>query len=160
MIQAMEEKIEQFAEWVPFAESLAAVPEETVSRPIAPGKWSVKEIVAHMAAWDNYYLEEAVEKAAAGQPLTVRHLDFDEFNRRAADSGRERPLAELAAESAAHRRRLLELLRGASEEELRQVHTDGEGDPFSLEEYLNGFLPHDRHHRQQIEAFLASCEQS
>ncbi|MFD0589509.1 hypothetical protein ACFQZE_16090 [Paenibacillus sp. GCM10027627] len=39
-----------------------------------------KDIICHMMKWDNYFYEEAIAKITQGEPLTVKHLNFDEFN--------------------------------------------------------------------------------
>ena len=46
---------------------LASIPRERMTEPGATGPWSVKDVIAHVAAWRSRTLAR-LEAAAAGQP--------------------------------------------------------------------------------------------
>lgn len=145
-----QEKLEAFAELVAFAEELEHLPEEQWSGSIAEGKWSPRDIISHMMLWDNYFLEHAVRPMAAHQPLTLKNLDFDEFNRDAAVYGLTRSKADLIRQTVETRRELLNVLQGIPEAEFGVKH----GGVMSVDEYLIDFYEHDRHHMGQIRAYI------
>ncbi|MEC0238921.1 DinB family protein [Paenibacillus dokdonensis] len=146
-----QEKLDAFAELIGFAESLERLSEEQWSGPIAEGKWSPRDIISHIMLWDKYFLEHAVRPMAEHQPLTLKNLDFNEFNRNAADYGLTQSQPFLIGETVKARRQLLELMQSIPETEYSHKH----GGIMSIDEYLVDFYEHDRHHMAQINTYIA-----
>jgi len=61
--------------------AIAGLPDDALLRPFAIGIWSVKDLLAHLTAWES---ELITALAGLGRPGSVPHLieieDFDEFN--------------------------------------------------------------------------------
>ena len=94
---------------------LAGVPEHEVLRPRTHGRWSVKDVLAHIAAWE----EEAVRRFALiargrGDRILFYDTDpraVDRFNARAVAAARHLTLGGVLRRLARVRQRLIERLR-------------------------------------------------
>lgn len=148
--------IEAFARFGDFLQGLGACSDSLWNTPVTEGKWAVRDVVSHLLRWDQYFLEEAIDKIARGEKVTARHLNFDDFNREAVAYGRTMPQEELIRQAVHSRRRIAELIAALPEEELYSEHEDGDGAVFTVWGYLNGFVPHDLQHRLQIERVIAA----
>ncbi|MCJ8010519.1 DinB family protein [Paenibacillus sp. KQZ6P-2] len=146
-----QEKLEAFAELIGFAQSLERLPEEQWTGPITEGKWSPRDIMSHIMLWDKYFLVHAVRPMAEHQPLTLKNLDFNEFNRDAAAYGLTQSKEELIRQIVEARSQLIELLQSIPESEYGDKH----GGTMSVDEYLVDFYEHDRHHMGQIHTYIA-----
>jgi hypothetical protein len=145
---------DKFAQLISFAESLRELDNTIWTTPIAPDKWSTRDVVTHIMLWDKYFLEDAIARIAARQPLTVKHLNFDEFNRKAMEYAKTKEKTEIIDLAIRYRSEILENLRGFSDEEWAFVHQDGDGRPFAVDHYVPDFIAHDEHHIQQLQGFL------
>lgn len=98
-----EQLIQQFSYFATYADSLRLTDDEKWTVPIAKGKWSVRDIVAHMMLWDRYFLEGAIQKITDQKRITTRELDFDEFNKRAVDYAKTKSKEEIIGEAIQYR---------------------------------------------------------
>ncbi|OBZ18597.1 hypothetical protein A8L34_03225 [Bacillus sp. FJAT-27264] len=153
-VKTNEQMVLEFQSFLPFVESLKEAPEAHWTTPIGEGKWTVKDIICHIMLWDKYFYEEAIEKIKLGQPLTSRHLDFNEFNANAVEHAKSLSALQVAEDCILQRTRILDTITGLTEEEYIQEYKDGDRKKFSIRKHLRGFLPHDKHHRKQIETFF------
>lgn len=143
-------ELEAFGEWLDVIERLKEVPEQAWNESIDPGKWSYKDVVGHIMRWDKYFYEEAIARIAADEPLTVQHLNYDDFNREAAEVGRSLSIAELAEQAIYYRKVIVDTIQKLPEEKLEKEHVDGDGHIFHIPTYLNDFIWHDQHHLKDI----------
>ena len=107
------------SEWEEFKRSIALVPQDDLDVPGVVGSWSVKDLIGHVATWD----QEAVR--ALRRFLTDRDAnvlttwtDVDGFNAREADRKKDATLAEHYNELEESHRELVELLSRLAEVEL------------------------------------------
>lgn len=147
--------LEEFAYLNTFVETLRGIEESKWTAPIEEGKWSVRDIVAHMMLWDEYFLTEAIEKIAEGKPITYRKLNFDDFNQNAIEYAKTKTKNEIIDFTIQYRNRIIENLSSLSDEEFNKVHKDGDGNAFQARQYVLDFLWHDNHHIKQMKKFLA-----
>lgn len=107
---------------------LAGVPEAELVRSRTQGGWSVKDILAHIAAWE----EEAIRRfvlIARGRGVQIYFYDVDpravdRFNARVVPAARHLTLDEILRRLARVRRRLIQRLRALPAASLRdQTHT-------------------------------------
>jgi len=82
--------------WRGLTEALEGIPEERLGEPGAVGRWSVKDVMGHVAFWDEQALL-AAERHLAGQP-PVRVPDWEGMNERQAVARADRSAAEQRAE--------------------------------------------------------------
>ncbi|MCR2805871.1 DinB family protein [Paenibacillus soyae] len=156
MSKTITQLIEEFEALISYARRLnEELDEQRWNEPIAEGKWTVKHILSHILLWDRYFYEEGIAKIKKGEPLTLKHLDFDEFNAGAPVYASSRSKREVTEDLIQIRAAIIDAISGLSEEEYSKVHTDGDGHPFTIRRYLEDFVPHDAHHRKQIDTFLS-----
>ncbi|WNS46499.1 DinB family protein [Paenibacillus sp. MMS20-IR301] len=149
-----EQLVLEFESFIPYIQSLEPLDERIWETPLADGKWNLKALLCHIMKWDKYFYEEAFAKVKAGQPLTAKHLNFNEFNARAAEYAQTVPRQEIIRQFIHYRSRLISDMTGISDEAFVQTYPDGDGKKFSYRGHLRGFLPHDRHHKKQIGQFI------
>ncbi|WP_337101549.1 GNAT family N-acetyltransferase [Paenibacillus sp. YIM B09110] len=146
--------LDQFDAWNQFIHHIEKLGEPLWNQNIGEGKWSAREVVAHIARWDDYFFEEAVAKAARMESLTVKHLDYDTFNEISKAYGTSTDIRELAEHAVSIRRRIISVIEGLSVTEYEDAYTDADGHPFQFETYLKDFIWHDRHHMDQIKRLI------
>ncbi len=63
--------------WSALMESLDGIPDDRLEEPGAVGEWSLKDVLGHIAFWDEVAVKDA-ERALAGQPED--HDDYQAMN--------------------------------------------------------------------------------
>jgi hypothetical protein len=156
MPNELNELLITFEQWIAFTESLRNMKEEVWGLSIEEGKWSVKDIIIHIALWDKYFYEEAIKKVATHQPLTVIHLDYDEFNSKSMSYGRSITTDQLIEEAIEYRSNIIADIRTMSDEVIARDYLDGDGHIFNVTQYVKDFIWHDQHHVGPLKEFLSS----
>jgi hypothetical protein len=88
-------------------------------------EWTIKDILAHLAAWDDFHTARA-ELALAGREAEIVSVETDERNARLYAERRNWSLDQVLKALTESRQRYLELLRGVSDEQLvRPIHLPG-----------------------------------
>ncbi|WP_462411719.1 DinB family protein [Neobacillus sp. Marseille-QA0830] len=150
-----EELINEFSKLISFVESLRELDEEKWTTPIEEGKWATRDVVAHIMLWDQYFLEEAIKKITSHQSLTVKHLDYDEFNKKAIEFAKEKSKRDIIDMSIYFRKELIHHLGSISNEDFTKAYIDGDGNHFSADNYLMSFISHDFYHINQLKLFFS-----
>ncbi|SDW28054.1 DinB family protein [Paenibacillus sp. CF384] len=145
-----------FQSLIPFAASLRSLSDEMWSAPLKTDKWSTRSVIGHIMLWDRHFLQEAIMPIVEGRPLTLRHSDYDTFNRHAAAYADSISKEQLLSECMSVREELWRLLTALSEEKREWNYTDGDGNPFTIHHYLDDFVAHDRHHLDEIDRFIGA----
>jgi uncharacterized damage-inducible protein DinB len=126
---------------------LASVPPELETRRYAPGKWSVREVMGHIADAERVFGLRALTFARGDAgPLPA----FDEKRWAEVSNAHDRPLPELAAEFEALRRSHLLLARSLDGEMLLREGI-ASGNPVTVRALLWIMAGHERHHRSILE---------
>lgn len=149
-----EQLIEQFNEWNQFVRYIEKLGEPLWNQSIAEGKWTVREVVAHIARWDDYFFQEAVAKASQSEPLTVMHIDYDSYNEISKGYGASTGIQQLAEHAVSIRRRIISVIEGLNPTQYDGAYVDADGHPFQFESYMKDFIWHDRHHIEQIKRLI------
>jgi|GEM_PF-478177 len=152
-------EFEQAQDWVI---SLKKHSENDFFKPIAKDKWSVAEIIGHLAYWDKYVLEEILPNMK--QNADINSIDFQELNNQASNYALSGIFGmSLIDQFVEGRERLVAELKGKSDAEFYvQFKINGDevdpdsGAPFSMYSYISSFIWHDNHHKKQIIAFFNS----
>lgn len=148
------ERIEKFKSFIPFLHSLRAVSEDSWTAPFQPGKWSTRDVIAHILLWDQYFEAEAIARIASGDPLTLKHIEFNAFNQNAVTYARNHNQNVLIDQAIAVREQIIYQLEHLSDEARLNTYIDSDGHPFTIQNYLDDFVEHDNHHRIEIERLL------
>jgi uncharacterized damage-inducible protein DinB len=127
--------------------------EKLVSEPEAPGKWSVRQVVRHLADSDLVWAWRLRMVLAHEQP-PITGYDQDAWAERLhyADA----PLAESLEEFAVVRRGNLRLVERCTESDLERVGVHAERGEESIAHMLRLYAGHDLLHLRQIERIRAS----
>ncbi|HKV06389.1 MAG TPA: DinB family protein [Candidatus Acidoferrales bacterium] len=119
----------------------------------APGKWSIAEIVAHIA--DTELVGGYRVRAILGEPGT-QIIGFDQDAWVTALHYDKRDLRKSLAQYCALREANLALLKSLTPEQWQQHGMHNERGPETVETIVRMFAGHDINHFQQIERILAS----
>ena len=146
-----EELLKQFQEWTSF---LSSIEHADWNAPLDEGKWRIHDVVSHIYRWDQYFLEEAIIPISTDSPLTLKHIDFDEFNQKAMEKGKLQSKQEIVELSLHYRKAIIREIESQDDMKFNKEYSDGDGNKFVVESYVRDFIWHDRHHMQQIEERL------
>ena len=137
-----------------FMARLSGTPAELLQVPMAKGKWSIQEVVAHIMVYDETFLHSVVLALTEGkEPRAPDPADNQSFNESAAAVGRNMTKEQLIARAIRARRELVDHLRRLPAQAFdAKLEGSGAGD---LAELLNDdFVSHDRIHVKQMEEYL------
>lgn len=152
--------ISNFSHYSSWLSTLEEINETLWSKPIAEGKWSVSEIIAHIMNWDNYLLTEIFPSVQNEQG--IEFPDFDTYNKKASNYAKSGVSQSKLLEEAKDTRELLvKELNELPTEKLKNpltangvTHCPNTGTPYSLIYIIKEFTDHDNHHKRQIIQFL------
>lgn len=139
---------------VPWLEQrLSGISQQDLRRPEAPGKWSVVEVVQHLADSELVFGFRARMILSEDRP-PLQGYDQDRWASlfRYREVSLESALAQLGVLRAAN----LALLRGLGPAELERVGIHSERGPESLGHLMKLMAAHDLVHRRQIERVLGT----
>lgn len=142
------------AEW---EELLAKVGMQRMTEAGVTGDWSVKDIIAHLNAWEERAAlwTEAVRKGAPPpRPPWAPNLSEDETNAAIYEMNRGRPLDEVLSQARETRRRLTEGLGALTEEEISERAYDWLGNNTLAGSLAGNSFDHYRDHAELIRAWL------
>src|SRR3982074_1137763 len=114
----------------------------------APGRvgaWTLRDIAAHLAATEKECFEPRIRAMAAGE-----HPEFEFYSNDDRDFDHI-ALKSALAEWADSRTRLLEFVRGLSDEERNRVGVHAKFGEVTVDGYLKIALDHDRDHLRSLE---------
>ncbi len=135
--------------------AVARLRDEDYGRSVGADDWTVRDVLNHVAAWDEV-AATTVRELAAGIPPTRYIQDVDAFNAQAVAAGRGRSPAECRAAVAAARRSFLAELDRASPEAWTREMTESEGRArVSIPIVCNVWTRHDEEHAAELEALTA-----
>ena len=136
--------------------TLDRVPRERMSEPAFEGGWSVKDIVAHVAAWERVAaarLEHGLGRGRALDPL--EDLPLDERNQRYFEANREAQLDDVIAGELEAWAQLLSIVEALDEADLHdpsRLRLRGDVEPWQM--IAANSHEHFDEHIPQIEAWL------
>lgn len=145
--------ISNFSHYSSWLSTLEEIDETLWFKPIAEGKWSVSEIIAHIMNWDNHLLTEVLPSVQNEKGMDFP--DFDTYNKKASNYAKSGiSQFELLKEAKDTRELLVKELNEFTTEELNKSLTTNNGTPYSLIYIVKEFTDHDSHHKEQIIQFL------
>lgn len=142
--------LDEFAEFLTWVEQLKETADGSWLKPIADGKWSLREILAHIMFWDKNSLEMMVPRMEEGARLFF--VDIEKHNAEAAVFAQSyTSLDALIEDTVRTRRQLLELLNEKFDSKTKFTIDNSN---YTYKKFVHVFIHHDDHHKKQVEAFL------
>lgn len=151
-------------------ELLDGIPEEAMTRPgtIGGGDWSAKDLIGHIAAWEEIAIEALGEWRSGRKPWIEDVFDkkgVDEINARDHQRKARMGLSEVRSSAEATLRSLVGEIRGMTDEEWRQKTFYETDRRKNLGRLLGSILGAPRYpfghiqggHMRDVEAFAASA---
>jgi len=123
------------------------------------GDWSIKDILAHMSAWQQrllawLYAARHNEEPTISGPDSVEEMD--RLNEQFYKENRSRPLADVLGDFRSSYLQIVEAVQALPEEDLIDPHRFAWSNGDSLRQIIAGdTYDHYQEHQQQIEAWLA-----
>ena len=107
--------------WRDFIESHAGLSEELLLEPGVTGRWSVRDIVAHVTTWEEEALKHLPTIRKGGTPLrySIEYGGIDAFNAQTTEKKRDLSLADVFRERDNVHQRLLAFLQQVPDQEFR-----------------------------------------
>ncbi len=150
--------------WHQLDAALAGLDEAAMLEPGVVEGWSIKDLLGHVAAWEQMALRHVDQWRRGGTPGGTGDFSVDAYN--AAESARRRdwPLAQVRAEAAETRERLRTTLQSMADDEWHAVTGEGERRQ-TLGDWVGGALggaagpgTHAADHAQHIQAWRGTRE--
>ena len=106
------------AAWTDFENAWADLPESRLLAPGVAGKWSVRDIIAHVTWWDEEALTHLPLIREGGTPprYATKYGGIDAFNARRTEERRDLSLAEVLRRHDAVHARLVDYVSGTPDE--------------------------------------------
>src|SRR5215470_6064182 len=124
--------------------SVEGLNDEELTRPMGEDKWSIKDTLGHLAAWEGEVVKAFEQKARGERPTIGEITDFDSWNKVEAGKRKDLSVDEIRRELNDTRKRLLTVLSALPED----------GDAWAPERssarLLNVLIQHDDHHSKKI----------
>lgn len=129
--------------------AIHGIAESDLARPEGEGKWSIADVIAHLADLELVYaVRMRTILAGAGGDTPLPALAQDAWVERV---HRREPVAELLEQLWFHRRMNLALREGLSEEERTRTGVHPQYGPITIDDALARIEVHDAKHLEQIE---------
>lgn len=147
--------ITELKNFIPFLQTLTAVPDEVLMTAMKGSQWSVCDVVSHIMKWDENFVQTTLRQIVTHKPAILdEHPDVQTFNQQAVQYGRRFAPKALLAQAIKCRSDLVSLLQDVPESDFAKVLTAQSA--YTLAGFLEKmFVSHDEHHRTQMALFLA-----
>lgn len=145
--------IQEFNGFISYIESLRELDERYWLQPIAPGKWTLKELVCHLWNWDRYSIDVMIPLMENGARLPD-FVNIEEHNLAARELAKSFKSSDELLETFAKTRRLMiQMITDRYGKDVRFSIGDGKR-KYSFDTYVAIFTHHDSEHKEQIENLI------
>lgn len=135
-----------------FASLLRSIPRDVLDEPSSPGRFTPREVIAHLADWEPILREERIAAPIASPGLTVAAYDEGELAER--NNYAAKDPHEQAALYAVERQKTVALLKSLTEEQWRLSMKHPERGEMTVYDMANLLVGHDMYHVEQLVASL------
>jgi hypothetical protein len=138
--------------------ALLGLTEEELSQPVLTGERSVKDVLAHIAAWEGRVVDQLPLFVASDEP-PFPPIDVDAFNARTVAERVDVPITEIVDEVMQARSQMVDGLMEASDEQLAKRRILPDGSQISVRRWsAECYTHHDRTHCLEIEEWRGRFE--
>ncbi len=143
-------------------ETLAGISEEEWTRPNAVQKWSLKDLLGHIAAWDEEVLRVIQAFAMQAEPhysysISDRN-DFAVWNAEQVEERKNRTLEQIRSEFDGSRRDLIQIVEGVTDQVLMRPKMTPWNELRTGLELLDEAAAHDIEHAKDVRSWRKKRE--
>lgn len=131
-------------------------PEERTSRRVC-GEWALKDVIGHLADWEEVGVEGLRDMAAGRLPQCEHIPDIESWNRAHAATRRDEPWEDVWSDLHRVRERLASATEGMSEEALARSYRFPWGPRGTAYQWVRVFVSHDREHAKDLRTAMEDC---
>lgn len=117
-------------------------------------EWKIKEVLAHLAGWDEATTASVRSFLDKTRPEVVAHEGVDVYNAKSVSTRGELPLEHIIREYKLERQKLLMALRELKEEDVEALIIYPWGSEGSIYELVYRMAAHEANHAKEIEEVL------
>lgn len=143
-------------------DTLADMGEEDYLRPKAIDKWTLKDLVAHVASWDEEMVRVLQTFPMPGESLYTYLIsernDFATWNEEQIALRRDHSVSQVISEFETARRDLIQVIEGLTDAVLNRSRMTSWGTPATGFEILGTQAEHDREHAAQVRSYRKKIE--
>lgn len=131
--------------------ALDGLPQDAMLRPGAMGMWSVKDILAHLTAWESELVTALSKLDARQMPAILKIDDIDDWNEQQYHTAAPRPLGDVLEDFHGVHKHLIRAIEGLDDKALGDPRRFRwmEGEPLSYLILENAIL-HEQEHAEAI----------
>lgn len=154
----MNDHLNQLNSLINWYKSLPLNNQELMNKPIAEGKFAVKEIIAHLYRWDEFLLKVGIPSSIESGKIDFPN--FHDYNHESAKLVSEKGIEDVITQAIKTREDLVKCFIEYKEYALKQISMNGKTHIPNTEKHytfyylIEDFSEHDQHHKKQIEEFL------
>ncbi len=143
-------------------ETLAGLSEEDYLRPKAIDRWTLKDMLAHVAAWDEEMVRVLQAFSMQAEPMYTYTISdrngFAAWNEAQVALRRDKPLAEVLSEFEKARRDLIQVIEGLTDPVLNRAKMTSWEKPATGFDLIRIQVAHDREHAAQVRSYRKKIE--
>lgn len=138
-------------------ETILGLTEEDFLRPKAVAKWTLKDMLAHIASWDEEIVRVLQTFTMPGESEYTYVISdrngFAVWNDEQVAARSERTFSETMSEFEIARRDLIQVVEGLTDAVLNRSRMTSWGKPSTGFELIMGQVEHDREHAEQVRSY-------
>lgn len=145
-----------------FSETIQGLTEEDFLRPKAIDKWTLKDLLAHIASWDEEVVRVLQTFALSGESqytyVIVDKNDFALWNEEQIQMRAARSANEVIGEFESARRDLIQVVEGLTDPVLNRSRMTSWGKQSTGFDLILAQIEHDREHAEQVRSYRKKIE--
>ncbi len=135
-------------------EMIARLSESEITGPAVEGIWSVKDLLGHLAAWEQTLIRPLANLASGGIFSSEIITDHDAWNKEQSEKRRAANLLQIQTEFETIRQELLSNLAKLTDNQWERSFRAPWGDQNTIIEMVSGLAWHEEEHAKSIRKFL------
>lgn len=154
-----EQVLSKFSSYIKFLEELERMDVSLFDKPIKAGKWSIKEIIAHLYRWDLHFFDQSIPRVL--KERAIIYPSYHDYNKQSELYARTIEVKNILQDSIQVRKNLIHRLDKLDGILFEPITINGHtncprtNEQYTLSHYIEELIDHDHQHKQEIEEFLS-----
>lgn len=136
--------------------ALSGLAQDELAKPMAPGKWPIRNMLAHLIYWNQLCLDFVRERVAGGNPGFPNEEEIDGLNSEAAKKWSGYSPGKLLEELDRIRQDTIVLSEEIGPQGIKEKWQYGDGQVTEIGEFIDSFAGHQLYHCKQIRDWRAA----